>query len=192
MYIHVHETADLHRLFCGTILHLLLLTLPRGSALHTPFCILRKKAKTEMISTRLDNSNNVHPCIIEKKKRRRGWRGRGWRGRGWKGMGWRERDWRGRGWRGGVWRGGGGGGSHTTYKKSRGNKLRNIYMKAADLHHLFYGTILHLLLLTLPRGSALHTPFCILRKKAKTEMLSTRLDYSNNIYPCTFEKKWRG
>ena len=65
-------------------------------------------------------------------------------------------------------------------------------MKADDLHSLFYGTTLDLLLLTLPWGSALHTSFCILRKKAKTEMITTRLDYSNNINPCTIEKKGRG
>ena len=56
-------------LFYGTTLSLLRLTLSRGSALHTP-----EKAKKEMISTRLDNSNKVHPCSPEKKGRGRGWR----------------------------------------------------------------------------------------------------------------------
>ena len=79
---------------------------------------------------------------------------------------------------------GDGGGGHslvTTYKQTRKNYT---YTKAADLHRLFYGTTLHVLRLTLSRGSALHTP-----EKAKIEMISTRLDNSNKIHPCTPEKK---
>ena len=56
------KVADLHRL--------LLLILPWGSVLHSP-----EKSKTEMISTKVDNSKNFHSCTLSKKGRGTG-RGR--------------------------------------------------------------------------------------------------------------------
>ena len=62
-------------------------------------------------------------------------------------------------------------------------------MKVSDLHLHFYGNTLRLLLLTLPWGRVLH-----IQKKAKIEMISTRLDSSNNFHPCTHAKegRWMG
>ena len=50
-------------------------------------CILLKKAKPEMISTRLDSSNHIHPCILAKKGKGRGGKGKGLRGMGLEGEG---------------------------------------------------------------------------------------------------------
>ena len=61
---------------------MLLLILPRGSALHSP-----EKTTTEMISTRLDNSNKIHPCTAEKKGMVRGYKGEGLEGEGLEGKG---------------------------------------------------------------------------------------------------------
>ena len=72
---------------------------PAYVILHTP-----EKAKTEMISTRIDNWNNIHPCTIEKKERGRaggrgtgrfGLKGEGLQGQGLEGEGldWLEGDW---------------------------------------------------------------------------------------------------
>ena len=62
---------------------------------------------------------------------------------------------------GGAGRGGfggqeGDGGGHTqhTIKAEEINKKNHTYLKAADLHPIFYGATLRLLLLTLPTGSA--------------------------------------
>ena len=43
-------------------MNLLLLKLPQGSALDS-----QEKSKTEIISTRLGNSNKIHKCMPEKK-----------------------------------------------------------------------------------------------------------------------------
>ena len=79
-----------------------------------------------------------------------------------------------------------GGGAHTVHviKAEKMNKEKHTYPKAADLHRLFLGTLLNLLLLKLPRGSALDS-----QEKSKTEMISTRLGNSNKIHTCMPEKK---
>ena len=46
-----------------TTLLVFLPILPQGSALHSP-----EKTKTDMISTRLDCSNKIHPCTAEERK----------------------------------------------------------------------------------------------------------------------------
>ena len=87
-----------------------------------------------MIKTRIDSSNNFHPCTHAKKGR-------------WVGAG-----------RARVLEGGAGGGVvHIQYinKAEEINKEKFTYMKAADPHRLC--TTLSPLLLTLPWGSALHT-----------------------------------
>ena len=82
-----------------------------------------------------------------------------------------------------------GGGAHTVHviKAEKMNKEKHTYPKAADLHRLFLGTLLNLLLLKLPRGSALDS-----QEKSKTEMISTRLGNSNKIHTCMPEKKGGG
>ena len=109
--------------------------------------------------------------------------------------GWRERDWRGRGWREGVWRSGGGGWSQTTYKLSRRYKLGKIHLRTWKLlifivssmepHYVCFLWHCHW---AVP---------CIFQKKTKTEMISTRLDNSNNFHPCKLARKegrgaWKG
>ena len=61
---------------------MLLQILPPGSALHSP-----EKTKTEMISSRLDNSNKIHQSTAEKKGRVRGWNAEGLEGEGLEGRG---------------------------------------------------------------------------------------------------------
>ena len=49
--------------FLGTNSHLLLLTLPQSSALHSP-----EKAKTEMISWKVTQLNKIHRWTPEKER----------------------------------------------------------------------------------------------------------------------------
>ena len=88
--------ADLCCLFFLHLHLLLLVTLPRDSDVHTP-----EKATTELIITRLDNSNKIHPCLPKKRGGGR-WGGVGW-GRDWRGW----RTWMGKGWGLMGWGGGG-------------------------------------------------------------------------------------
>ena len=105
----------------------------------------RKKAKTEMISTRLDNSNNIHAQL--KRKKGGGSGGGRLEGNGLEGEGLKRERLEGEEFEGVE---GKGGHIQQINKAEEINLERYTYMKAADLHHLFYGTISCLLLLTLP------------------------------------------
>ena len=85
-------------------------------------CILPEKTKTEMISTRPDNSNKIHPSTAEKKGRVRGWNGEGLEGEGLEGKG--------------VGEPGGGVVTQIINKAEEINLEKFSYVKAADLHHL--------------------------------------------------------